>query len=284
MRREQKDLRAFREMLWRVRGLHREEITSFRDGQLNFEKGLFGQTCEVVSFTGDFFEELHRALYGCVKPAAHFHLVKPDYMTGDAVGDVKACSVKKDIPFRADQLEGYLGVERALAKKSFHVFYLHNGVDGRSKERDVRARAESLAYRVLGALHVPASLAVLCCNAALDSGNNLVRYSDRNSRGTWVYISTNGVRELFENPLEFVAHVGGDPSHYSVARRVSPYGFKIGDYQVERFPVVEICDANGHGLNGASVPEKLLMTGRSNGLNGLDAGLFDDGFDTPDTR
>lgn len=104
MRREQKDLRAFRDMLWRVRGLHSEEITPSRDGRIDFEKGLFGQTCEVVSFTGDFFEELHRAFYGSVKPSIPFHLVKPDYMIDDAVGDVKACSVKKDIPFRADQL------------------------------------------------------------------------------------------------------------------------------------------------------------------------------------
>lgn len=133
-------------------------------------------------------------------------------------------------------------------------------------------RAESLAYRVLGALHVPASLAVLCCHAALDSENNLVRYSDRNSRGTWVYISIVGVRELFEKPLEFVAHVGGDPSHYAVSRRASPRSFKMGNYGVARFPVVEIHDSNGHGLNGASVPEKLLKTGRSNGVNGLDVG------------
>ncbi|MEK6846633.1 MAG: hypothetical protein AABY16_00530, partial [Nanoarchaeota archaeon] len=166
MRLEQKDLRAFREMLGRVGRLHTDEMSPTHEGRLDFNKGLFGQVCDAVSFTGDFFEEMHRALYGGVKPVMQFHLVRPDYMTNDAVGDVKACSVKKDIPFRADQLEGYLGVERETGKKSFHVFYLHNGVDGRSKDRDARDMAMSLACRVLGALHVPASLAVLCCNAA----------------------------------------------------------------------------------------------------------------------
>ena len=63
MRREQKDLSAFRAMLERVRKLHSLEIVPARAASFDFERDLFGRTCDIPFMTGAFFEEIHLALY-----------------------------------------------------------------------------------------------------------------------------------------------------------------------------------------------------------------------------
>lgn len=274
MRKEHKDLIAFREMLHRIGSANGDSINPQRNAEIHIDRNIFGGAVDIPFFTGLFYEEIYCAFFGGEKPTTgRFRGVQPDVINGYGVGDVKACSVRKDLPFRPDQLAGYLEAGASLDMPSFYAFFFHNGNDGRNSTKDPEERMVGLASKTLGSLIIPGSLAVDLCRAALDVDNHLVRYSSKNERGVWVYLTTVGVRELFENPLCFISRIGGKSDGYFFERYTAK-GIRVNGVPMVSFPVLALRDA--YRKEHLSVPPDLV---RSNSLEkqmDLLPGLFDD--------
>lgn len=275
-----KKLIAFREMLSRVSIGHDRQYTPLRNGRIDLEKNLFGKLDVANNFTGPFFEEVYISIFGGKKPSPQrYKGVQPDVLNGFGVGDVKACSLRHDMHFRPDQVEGYVQAGRQIGTDVFYAYFFHASNDGMDSEKTAEEKIKEFAKETVASLILPGSLLVGLCQLAVNSQDKFVRFSDRNKRGSWAYLSHEGLRFLFEKPLDFVKGVGLKDSLYTIER------YFLGEFDVngakfDRIPILVVKSSSNEPLE---VPERLLRTRDKSSLDST-MGLFDDSFDTPDSR